>query len=440
MRFNKELNTGLRGAVLVLLCGLALSLVLPGSAKARYASIVVDAGTGEILHQVNADTPNYPASLTKMMTLYLAFQALESGKLKMDQKLPVSRRAAGISPSKLGLRRGQSIRVKDAILALVTKSANDAAVVLAEALGGTEIKFALKMTAAARTLGMKRTTFRNASGLPNRRQLSTARDMAALAQALIDNYPQYYKYFSTAKFTYNGRTYANHNNLLGHYEGTDGIKTGYTRASGFNLAASTVRDGRRLIAVVFGGKTARSRDTHITSLLDKGFATKGLTRPVTARAAPSAAPPRRKPEQFAVVQPPPRKPESVVAGSTGSATAKTVAAVVKPTTQTAALETPKPAGKPAGLVAEPWGVQVGAFYNASPAKQAAANAARKLPDLLGQTKIVIPSIKGDRGRLYRARLMGLSEARARSACKRLRSARIDCLVVRDKDQVNIALN
>ena len=436
MRFKKALNLGFRGGMLAFMCGLALGLVLPGSAAARYASIVVDAGTGEVLHQVNADTPNYPASLTKMMTLYMAFQALESGKLKMDQKLPVSRRAAGISPAKLGLRRGQTIRVKDAILALVTKSANDAAVVLAEALGGTEIKFAQKMTSTARALGMRRTSFRNASGLPNRRQLSTARDMAKLAQALVDKYPQYYKYFSTEKFTYNRRTYINHNNLLGHYQGTDGIKTGYTRASGFNLVASAVRDGRRLIAVVFGGKTARSRDRHITSLLDKGFATQGLTRPMTVRAGPSVAPPPRKPEQLAVVQPPPRKPEIVVAGSAGGAIARSAAAAIKTPAQTAAVTSPEPASP----VAEPWGVQVGAFYNPNPAKKAAANAVQKLPDLLGQTKIVIPTIKGRRGRIYRARLMGLSEDRARKACQRLRSARIDCLVVRDKNLVNLALN
>jgi D-alanyl-D-alanine carboxypeptidase len=278
---------------------------------------VVDAGTGEVLHQVNADTRNYPASLTKMMTLYLAFEALDRGRLKMDQTLSVSRRA-------------QSIKVKDAILALVTKSANDAAVVIAEALAGSEIKFAQKMTAKARALGMTRTNFRNASGLPNRRQLSTARDMARLAQALIEDYPQFYTYFSTEKFTYKGRTYSNHNSLLRRYAGTDGLKTGYTRASGFNLAASSLRDGRRLIAVVFGGKTASSRDRHITGLLDKGFASPTMTRPLTARAGPAVAPPPRKPASLAAVPTPMHKPENLIAGSAAGATARTTAVLVAP--------------------------------------------------------------------------------------------------------------
>ena len=259
------------------LSALLLSAVLfaltSGPAEARrYASIVVDAVTGEVLHADKADRRAYPASLTKMMTLYLLFEAVDQRRLGLDQKLKVSRRAAGMPPSKLGLKRGQSIRVRDAIKALVTKSANDVAVVVAEALGGNEQKFARLMTEKARALGMSRTTFRNASGLPNSQQLSTARDMARLAQALQRHFPHHYKVFSTKRFSYAGRSYKNHNKLLTNYSGTDGIKTGYTHASGFNLAASTKRDGRRLIAVVFGGKTAKSRDRHIRKLLDRGFA------------------------------------------------------------------------------------------------------------------------------------------------------------------------
>ena len=260
-----------RGAgAAVLAAALTMLLAVP-DVQARYASIVIDFETGQVLHEVNADTRNYPASLVKMMTLYMAFEALEEGNLTLDQELPVSRRAAGMPASKLGLKRGQTITVRDAILALVTKSANDAAVVMAEALGTKETRFARKMTKKARKLGMKRTSFRNASGLPNRRQLSTARDMARLARALQRRFPHHYAVFKTKAFSYKGRRYKNHNKLLSNYAGTDGIKTGYTHASGFNLAASTVRDGRRVIAVVFGGKTAKSRDRHMRKLLDRSF-------------------------------------------------------------------------------------------------------------------------------------------------------------------------
>jgi D-alanyl-D-alanine carboxypeptidase len=275
-------------AVLLLVAQLA---VVP-QAAARYASIIIDADTGRVLYEVNADTRNYPASLTKMMTLYMAFEALEKGKLRLNENLKVSKRASGMAPSKLGLKRGQTIKVKDIILALVTKSANDAAVVLAEALAGTETRFAKRMTAKARELGMSRTNFRNASGLPNRRQLSTARDMAILAQALINRYPKYYHYFSTTNFSYKGRRHRNHNSLLTKYDGTDGIKTGYIRASGFNLVASAVRDGRRIIGVVFGGKSSRSRDKHMAKLLDRGF-----TR--VARAGSRRFPRRRRGTPFA---------------------------------------------------------------------------------------------------------------------------------------------
>jgi len=198
--------------------------VAPSQATARYASIVVDADSGQVLHAVNADTRNYPASLTKMMTLYMLFEQLEKGAMTLDQALPVSKRAAGMPPSKLGLKQGGSIKVEDAILALTTKSANDVAVVVAEALGGTEINFAKLMTARAQEIGMTRSTFRNASGLPNRGQKSTARDMVRLAKALMEDFPQYYHYFSRTSFSYNGRTYRNHNRLLKSYNGTDGIK------------------------------------------------------------------------------------------------------------------------------------------------------------------------------------------------------------------------
>ena len=281
-------------------------------AQARYASIVIDAETGEVLRSRNADIRRYPASLTKMMTLYLLFEAIDEGRLSLTSKLKVSKRAAGQPASKLGLRAGSTIRVEDAIKALAVKSANDIAVVVAEALGGTEVEFARKMTRKAQALGMSRTTFRNASGLPNRKQRSTARDMAQLARALMRDFPHRYHYFDDQRFRYSGRVHRTPNRLLDSYRGMDGIKTGYIRASGFNLVASAERDGRRVIAVVFGGKTARSRNSHMASLLDLGFTRiaerdakrgrvryAGIPRPPAGSglAAPS---PRFKPAAFMV--------------------------------------------------------------------------------------------------------------------------------------------
>ncbi|MBF0161165.1 MAG: D-alanyl-D-alanine carboxypeptidase [Magnetococcales bacterium] len=240
--------------------------------SAAYADLVMDAKTGRILHATHPDELRHPASLTKMMTLYLAFQALKSGQLRLDQQLPISQNAASQAPSKLGLRAGQQIRVEDALLGLVTKSANDATVVVAEALGGSEEQFARIMTKKARSMGMSRTVFRNPSGLPDPEQVTTARDMAILGYALVYHYPQYYPYFSREGFTYAGVHHNNHNHLMSRYQGMDGIKTGYIRASGFNLVASTVRGSTRLIGVVFGGRSAVARDNKMAALLDQAFA------------------------------------------------------------------------------------------------------------------------------------------------------------------------
>ena len=223
----------------------------------------MDYSTGEVLHSRRADVPLYPASLTKMMTLMMLFDALERGQLQIDTKLKVSRRAADMPASKLGLRSGSTISVGQAIQAMTVRSANDVAVVIAEALGGTESEFALLMTKRARAIGMRNTTFKNASGLPNRGQKSTARDMAKLAHRLIRHYAGYYHYFSQPSFSFGGRTYRSHNRLVKSYRGMDGLKTGYTRASGFNLASSATRNGRRVVVVVFGGRSAKSRDAEV---------------------------------------------------------------------------------------------------------------------------------------------------------------------------------
>lgn len=269
-----------RGLVICYLIA-ALILILPSvtyAAKAkpnpRYAALVMDANTGEILHQSNADKILHPASLTKMMTLLLVFDQLQTGKLSLRDPVPISRHAADMVPSKIGLPAGSTIKVEDAILSVVTKSANDISVALAEKVGGSEYAFARLMTAKAREIGMNRTIFRNASGLHDEGQITTARDMAKLGRVLIQQYPQYYKYFSTKNFTYRGKSYHNHNRLMSTYEGMDGLKTGYIEASGFNLVASAVRDNRRLIGVVFGGRTAVSRNDRMAALLDEAFGTK----------------------------------------------------------------------------------------------------------------------------------------------------------------------
>lgn len=239
--------------------------------KPRYSSVVIDVNNGRTISSKNATSLRYPASLTKIMTLYMLFSELKKGKVKKWTKLPVSRHATRQEPSKLNLKKGSWITVDDAIKALVTKSANDVAVVIAEYIGGTESRFAARMTSTARSLGMKQTVFKNASGLPNKAQVTTAKDMAILGIKIQDHFPVYYKYFKTRSFKYKGRVYGNHNKLLGRYKGVDGIKTGYTRASGFNLVSSVKRNGKYVVAVVIGGKTGRSRDAHMKKLLDKAM-------------------------------------------------------------------------------------------------------------------------------------------------------------------------
>ena len=251
---------------------LSLLAVFLFSSHAYASSIVIEAETGKVLYEHNADSKRRPASLTKMMTLYLTFEALKKGRLTLNHKMKVSRLAASRSPSKLYLKRGQTIKVKDAINALITKSANDVATVIAEELGGgSEKKFAIMMTNEAHRLGMARTRFRNASGLPHWLQTTTARDMAILGQALIRDFPHEYKRFSLASFSFNDKVYRNHNHLLSCYGDVDGIKTGYTRTAGFNLVASAEIDGKRLIGVVMGYNTKTSRDKRMVQLLNQGF-------------------------------------------------------------------------------------------------------------------------------------------------------------------------
>lgn len=249
-------------------CGLA-------SAQEKYASFVMNADTDEVLHARFADERRYPASLTKVMTLYMLFDAIKAGDIKLTDRLSVSSSADRQPASDLGVKAGETIKVEDAIYALITKSANDVAVVVAERIGGNEDRFAALMTVKARMLGLGNTSFYNASGLPDERQVTTARDMAKLAEAMLDNHGDYYHYFANPRFTWGRNTYKNHNDLLNKVEGVDGIKTGYTRASGFNLMASANRDGTRIIAIMLGGTTSRARNTHVTELIEAAYASIG---------------------------------------------------------------------------------------------------------------------------------------------------------------------
>jgi D-alanyl-D-alanine carboxypeptidase len=380
-----------------------LLAIAPAPVQAKYASFVMDADTGTVYHSINADTRNYPASLTKMMTLYLVFEALDKRHWTLATKLKVSARAARQPASKLALAAGKSISVKNAILALVTKSANDVATVIAEAMSKSERGFALKMTATARRIGMARTTFRNASGLPHRSQMSTARDMATLARALINHYPQYYHFFSTPKFSYAGLTHRNHNKLLVSYKGTDGIKTGYIRASGFNLVASVERDGRRLIGVVFGGKSSGSRNRHMTALLNKGY--KAIAKAAETRTA-KAQPP-------VTIQPSPSKPKTAQNKTTVAQTAPPPAEKAVPS---------RPLGD--------YAVQVGAYRRKNPAYERAREAVETAPGYLREGVIkIVPLYKKKRKPLYRARIAGLEKKQAYRACHKLEGKGMDCLVV-----------
>jgi D-alanyl-D-alanine carboxypeptidase len=286
--------------------------------KPDYAEFVIDDNTGQALLELNADDPRHPASVTKIMTLYLLFEQLETGKLKLDSQIPVSAHAAAQPPTKLGVKPNQTLSVEDAIGGLVTRSANDAAAAVAEAIGGTEEDFAKLMTLKANALGMTHTIYVNASGLPAEEQITTARDQAILGRAIHDRFPGYYKYFSVLYFRYHGKDIHNHNGLLGNVEGVDGIKTGYTEASGYNLVASVRRSGKHIIAVVLGGKSNGARDTRMRQMIEDQIKYASVTRtaPPTLElaVAPNApapnAPPAANP---AVAAAPDATPASTVA-------------------------------------------------------------------------------------------------------------------------------
>lgn len=405
-------------------------------------SIVLDADTGRVMSESNADALTYPASLTKMMTLYLTFEALNSGRLRLDQLLPVSLAAASKSPTKLGLRPGESVSVQDLILGIVTRSANDAAAVLAEGLAGSEPAFADLMNRKCQQLGMRGTFYRNASGLPDPLQHTTARDTAQLALALYHDFPREYHYFSTRSFVFRGVTIVGHDHLLDWYPGADGIKTGYIRAAGFNLATSASRDGHRLIGVVLGGHSGSARDREMGAILDQGFAALGVP-PATAvahRAAPAPAPVAAPGPVVAAAQAPdtvaatadktPAAPAHAKRGALRRAAAR-LAAHLSPVGKAEAATLPHPAPHPTPRPApapDRWGIQLGAFH-APRAAEKAARAAASLPAAKGKTVQIVEPGKAAKDRLYRARLLNFTPREAQSACAQLHKKKMECSVI-----------
>lgn len=394
---------------------------------------------GTVLHAEAADTPRYPASLTKMMTLYVLFGYMKAGKIGPNSEFVVTAHAASQPPTRLGLKAGSKITVADAIKSLVTLSANDMAVAVAENISGSEESFAKLMTETARRIGMKNTVFRNASGLPNDEQISTARDMAILSVRLIQDYPEYYGVFETRTFAYKGRSYRNHNRLLFGYAGTDGIKTGYTRASGFNLAASVKRDDKHLVAVVLGGRTAAGRDAAMRALLDKHFpkASTGKT-PAKSLVASLLGSPSVSP---AVSLPPVQKPalaETAPAAADPSKAGFALAAVTpgfaSATTSEGDLTDPSdtPAKRAGGANLRFKGdfhVQVGAFTSQSEAEYRLGVVQQRAPDLLGgHLPFTASFMKGDE-EWFRARFAGFSKEDARKTCAALKKRSFECAVM-----------
>lgn len=432
----------------------ALLFVVSGnSAQAKYAAFVMDAETGQTIFADHADDQNYPASLTKMMTLYLLFEDMESGKVNLRTPLKVTPRAERQQPSSLGLRHGETISVQTAIQAIVIKSANDVAVTIAENLAPNETEFAKRMTRKAQLLGMSHTVYRNASGLPNKQQVTTARDLARLALALQRDFPKYYKYFSLTEFEYEGQVIPTHNNLVKSYPGADGLKTGFIAASGFNLAASAHRDGRRLIAVVMGGNTARWRDQRTADLLDRGFAE------VAYASAKTPRPPRNPKNELAVAS----APDGVEAASTAQGDADASASIVtditssfvppsvgiasassgeapllpprkpappqKLTTVAALPHSAVPVHKPAQVGA--WAIQVGAYSDRRAAETAASSAmAAQTADAAASAAVRIEPFTASTRTLYRARVVGLSANDAQRACSQLKRESRPCMVLR----------
>ena len=411
----------------------------------RHAAIVVDANSGKTLYSSSASARRYPASLTKMMTLYITFEALAAGKIKTSTKIPFSAQAAARPPTKLGVKAGGSVTVETAILSLVTKSANDSAAALGEYFAGSEAAFGRMMTAKARKLGMDSTVFRNASGLPDPGQFTTARDMATLGIALREHFPQYYSYFATRSFTYGRQRMANHNRLLGRIKGVDGIKTGYIRASGFNLVSSVSDGNRRIVAVVMGGSSGASRDNEMAKLINT-YLPKASTRkgaPLVAKAGPSvvsaiadALPAHDAPTP--IFRPDGDQDDVVAAFVERAEAAKPVVAAAEIVAPRPSEAIPTPQGdwsevdgmntasvEPAG-----WVVQVASSPSQKEATAVLWTVARKAGQVLGTASAYTVPYEKDGVTYHRARFAGFdSKKAAQRACSQLQKKNINCYAV-----------
>ncbi len=413
--------------IITALSGLAAGNV---HAKQAYSGVVIDAKTGKVLYGHQENSKRFPASLTKMMTLYMLFDAMEQGKVSNKTRIQFSRHAASMQPSKLGVPAGSSISAEQAIYALVTKSANDAAAAVAEHLGGTESKFGEMMTRKAHQLGMKSTVFRNASGLPDSRQVTTARDMAILGIALREHFPGQYRYFATPNFKFGKHNFRNHNRLLGTIRGYDGIKTGYTRASGFNLVSSVESNGRSIVAVVMGGRTGKSRNEQMTKLINQYLprASKGRDRMIVARNG-------SKPTLFASLFNKPEKAPLPEKRPSVSPVDTVVTASVVPAPSAYVESQPEPvieaAVESAAAPAQGgWHVQIGAMPSQENAISQLEKARAKLPGLLENMSNYTETVQSNGATLYRARFAGFSsKSAAWDACAKLKSVKFNCLAL-----------
>jgi D-alanyl-D-alanine carboxypeptidase len=416
--------------VLVACLALVSAMVQTSAAHAnsKYAGIVIDANSGKTLYSYKADQRRYPASLTKMMTLYMMFDAMRAGKLSKGTRIKVSRHAASMIPSKLGIPAGGSLTAEQAIYALVTKSANDVAAAVAEHLGGTESQFGVMMTKKARQLGMTSTVFKNASGLPNSSQVTTARDMARLGIALQEHFPREFKYFDTTAFKFGKHTYSNHNRLLGKVRGVDGIKTGYTRASGFNLVSSVNTGGRSIVAVVLGGRTGASRNAQMRKLIS-GYLGKATTRdsgPLIAKgpAGAFATPVTIASMSLSELPVPGAAPSRP--GNEGVAVAAYAPTKQRPVAEKAIDPMVTAATRPQSG----WAIQIASLPSEKEALDYLAKAKKRADSVVGERKPFVEVFQKGSTTYHRARFAGFSgKSEAWAACKAIKKYKYDCLAV-----------
>ena len=421
----KGTSRGLAGQLALALC---LLFAASPALAADYSDLVIDANTGKILHETNADASRFPASLTKMMTLYVVFDMIERGRLKLSTELTISDYDAAAQPSKLGLESGEKITVENAIKALVTASANDVARAIAENLGGDEERFAKYMTWQAKKLGMRKTTFQNASGLPDPGQSTTARDYVTLSLRLYDDFPQYFKYFKTPVFAYGKARYRNHNGLLFNFQGSDGIKTGYTRASGFNLAASVHRSGKHVIGVIFGGRSAGERNARMRSLLTAALGKSSTERTRLPALVEMAAKVAKRPKPATPAEPGVDEQVAVVTKTGKDAIGALIARTAPKGNAASANAPPEPADTPEAP--GPFHIQIGAYQTEAEARARLGTVVGSAGKVLGGHDPLAVLYSGSSQVWYRARFAGFERPQADQACLVLKAKHIDCIVMR----------